>query len=236
MLRRAKERKWLNDPTEYNLNSFYIQCRYVANIIKSAQKEYYIEKITENRTDYKAIFNIANALLFRKEPSPLPSCDSREQLANDFGQFIHDKIETIMTNLRALPEGTDDYKYVEHDFETDKQLHKFTTIPYSDIIKLIKLTPPKCCESDPVPTTLLKKINATVAPEITCIINHSLEEGYISENLKDALLKPGIKKLDLDKEILKHFRPISNLSYLSKLLEGTVCNQLVNYTIQTGKT
>ena len=129
MLRRAKERKWLNNPTEYNLNSFYIQCRHVANIMKSAQKEYYIEKITENRTDYKAIFNIANALLFRKEPSLLPSCDSQEQLANDFGQFFHDKIETIMTNLRALPEGTDDYKYVEHDFEMDKQLHNFTTIP-----------------------------------------------------------------------------------------------------------
>ena len=101
----------------------------------------------------------------------------------------------------------------------DKRLHNFTTIPYSDTIELIKLTPPKCCESDPVPTTLLKKINATVAPGITHIINHSLEEGHVSENLKDALFKPGIKKLDLDKEILKHFRPISNLSFLSKLLE-----------------
>ena len=135
VLRRAKERKWLNDPTEYNLNSFYIKCRHVANIFKSIQKEYYIEKITENRTDYKAIFNIANTLLLRKEPSPLPSCDSREQLANNFGQFFHDKIETTMTNLKALPQGTDDYKYVEHDFETDKRLHKFTTIPYSNVIE-----------------------------------------------------------------------------------------------------
>ena len=40
----------------------------------------------------------------------------------------------------------------------------------------------------------------------------------MSDNLKDALLKPGIKKRDLDKEIMKNFRPISNLSYLSKLL------------------
>ena len=235
VLRRTKERKWLNDPTEYNFNSFYIQCRHVANITKSAQREYYIEKITENRTDYKAIFNIANALLFRKEPSLLPSSDSREQLANSFGQFFQDKIEIIMSNLRALPEGTDDHMHIEHDFETDKRFHKFTTIPHSDITKLIKSTPPKCCESDPLPTTLLKKINATVAPEITCIINHSLEEGHVSQNLKDALLKPGIKKLDLDKEILKNFRPISNLSYLSKLLERIVCNQLVNYTTQTGK-
>ena len=132
-----------------------------------------------------------------------------------------------MTNLRVLPEGSDDHMYVEHNYETDKWLHKFTTIPYSDITKLIKSTPTKYCESDPVPTTLLKKINVTVAPEITCIINHSLEEGHVSDNLKDALLKPGIKKQDLDKEIMKNFRPISNLSYLSKLLEWIVCNQLI---------
>ena len=49
-----------------------------------------------------------------------------------------------MTNLRALPEGTDDYKYVEHDFEMDERLHKFTTIPYGDVIELIKSTHPKC--------------------------------------------------------------------------------------------
>ena len=96
VLRRAKERKCLNDPTEYNFNSFYIQCRHVANIIQSAEKEYYIEKITENRTDYIAIFNIANTLLFRKEPSPLPSCDSREQLANDLDNSSRTKIETII--------------------------------------------------------------------------------------------------------------------------------------------
>ena len=127
------------------------------------------------------------------------------------------------------------YMYVEHDFETDKQFHKFTTIPYSDVTKLIK-TPLKCCESDPVPTILLKKINATVAPEITCIINHSLEEGHISDNLKDALLKTWNKKAGSGQgytwKILDLYQ---NLSYLSKLLEQIVCNQLVNYTIQTGK-
>ena len=87
----------------------------------------------------------------------------------------------------------------------------------------------------PSPTALLKKINATVAPEITCIINHSLEEGHVSENLKDALLKPGIKKLDLDKEILKLFRPIIKPKLLKQTTRVNSCNQLVNYTTQTGK-
>ena len=36
-VRHMKEHKWKNDPTEYNLNAFHQQRRYVANIIKQAQ-------------------------------------------------------------------------------------------------------------------------------------------------------------------------------------------------------
>ena len=36
-VRCVKEHKWKNDPTEYNLNAFYQQRRYVANTINQAQ-------------------------------------------------------------------------------------------------------------------------------------------------------------------------------------------------------
>ena len=36
-VRCMKESKWKNDPTEYNLNAFYQQRRFVANTIKQAQ-------------------------------------------------------------------------------------------------------------------------------------------------------------------------------------------------------
>ena len=41
-VRHMKEHKWKNDPTEYNLNVFYQQRRYVANSIKHAQQSFYI--------------------------------------------------------------------------------------------------------------------------------------------------------------------------------------------------
>ena len=71
-LRRKKERIWLKDQSEYSFNVFYVQCRHVANIIKTAQHNYYKEIIHENHNDYKAIYNIANSLLFRKSDSPMP--------------------------------------------------------------------------------------------------------------------------------------------------------------------
>ena len=41
VLRRKKERIWLKDQSEYSLNAFYIQHRHVANIINTAQHQYY---------------------------------------------------------------------------------------------------------------------------------------------------------------------------------------------------
>ena len=71
-----------------------------------------------------------------------------------------------------------------------------------------------------------------VAPYITVIINLSTSIGEVSPNLKEALLKPLLKKIDLE-PVFKDYHPVSNLSYLSKLIERTVCNQIITYTEST---
>ena len=52
---------------------------------------------------------------------------------------------------------------------------------------------------------------------ITVVINLLLSSGNMLSDLKEAMLMPLIKKACLDPEIFNHFRPISNLTYLSKL-------------------
>ena len=47
--------------------------------------------------------------------------------------------------------------------------------------------------------------------------------------LKKAFLTPLIKKIILDCEIFKNYRPVSNLSFISKLVERVVCVQLVEH-------
>ena len=67
-----KEKTWLKDQTKYNLNAFYQQRRYTANLIKKTQKSFIMEKLIENKTNYKEIFNITNKLLNRNTNLPLP--------------------------------------------------------------------------------------------------------------------------------------------------------------------
>ena len=45
VLRRKKEKTFRLDPTDYNYQAFYYQCRYVSNITKHAKKQCYLGSI-----------------------------------------------------------------------------------------------------------------------------------------------------------------------------------------------
>ena len=47
--------------------------------------------------------------------------------------------------------------------------------------------------------------------------------------LQTALNRPLLKKPGLDKEVLKNYRPVSNLSFISKVLEKVVAKRLDDY-------
>ena len=53
-------------------------------------------------------------------------------------------------------------------------------------------------------------------------------------NLKEAILIPLIKKACLDPERFNHFRPISNLTYLSKLIENVVATRQFDHMTTNG--
>ena len=95
ILRSAEEHKWLQDQSCYSLMAFYHQRRYVANIIQQAKREYYSTLFEENRYDMKAVFTIANKLLFRNEPLPLPLTDDEQKLGNEFSEFFSKKVKLI---------------------------------------------------------------------------------------------------------------------------------------------
>ncbi len=61
------------------------------------------------------------------------------------------------------------------------------------------------------------------------IINSSLSLGYAPKTFKLAFIKPLIKKTQLDSKDLVNYRPISNLPFLSKILEKVASSQLYSF-------
>ena len=118
-------------------------------------------------------------------------------------------------------------------FSTDKWFKSFMPIFHCDIESLVKSTPSKSCELDPIPTKHLKTNISILAYPVMCITNKSLQDGIVCDEMKEVLLRPFLKA-NLDFEKFPSFRLVSNLLYLSKLVEQIVCNQLMGYTESTG--
>ena len=96
--------------------------------------------------------------------------------------------------------------------------------------KLIVEPPTKSCSSDPTPTGLLKECLDELLPVITRMINLSLEEGKFPSEWNGALVKPKLKKADLDL-IKENFPPLSNLQFLSKPTEKAVAQQTLSHIV-----
>ncbi len=96
--------------------------------------------------------------------------------------------------------------------------------------KIVLKSPNKYCELDPIPTNLLRECIYEILPLLTKIINLSLQLCDMPTSLKKAIIKPMLKKLGLEL-INKNYRPVSNLAYLSKLIERVVALQLVDHLL-----
>ena len=103
-----------------------------------------------------------------------------------------------------------------------------------EIAKIIQSSSPKSCQLDPLPTVLVKNLKTTLAVPITRLINMSLATGEIPDSSKTALITPVIKNESLDSTEKKNYRPISNLSFVSKVAEKVVAARL-NSHLEEGK-
>ena len=90
------------------------------------------------------------------------------------------------------------------------------TVTYEFVLKIINSAPAESCELDPIPTTLLYENLDILLPTISA----SLTTGTVPRDLKTGVVKPLLKKPSLDKHLLKNCRPVSNLPFLSKILEN----------------
>ena len=82
---------------------------------------------------------------------------------------------------------------------------------------------------DLLPTFLIKECSDILLPSITKLVNCSLMEGYIPDGFKTAVVSPIIKKATLSVDDFTNYRPVSGLSFISKLVERVVAKQLLEH-------
>ena len=197
--------------------------------IEQAKAAYYTSQIDKNKGDSKTLFKLTNSLMGKNGETILPTHSCDKTLADQFLSFFHNKIDNIRTGLCAMV----DEPLVEIPDQSFNgvQLNCFSSVTLQEIRHIILKAPSKSCELDPLPSWLLKECVDELSPIVTSIVNASLNHAIVPLSLKTALIRPLLKKSGLDKEVLKNYRPVSNLSFISKVLEKVVAKRLDDHML-----
>ena len=223
--RRQAERLWRSTGLTVHREMYIAERAKVNALVNTAKERHYQDQVAACGGDQQQLYRVLSELLGRAGSSPLPTGDASD-LAQRFSDFFVSKITTIQNSIPATqPSATAALSYTS-------ALAEFTPVIVDQLVRLITSSPSKHCGLDPIPTRLLKLGIHVVSPAICSIVNTSLAAGVVPDAFKEALVYPRLKKPSLNTEELGNYRPVSNLSFLSKTLERVVASQLNDHLMR----
>ena len=223
-LRRALERKWRKTNDDDDKARYREQCAMVAKQLYADKAEYYSVQIANCQNDSKMLHKITDSLIISHHQQRLPTDNSNEHLANTFADFFETKIDNIRNNFNSI-DTTNGEAIRETTFSN---LRPTTT---DEVKQLIFTMNNKSCNLDPIPAWLLKDCIHELLPMITAIANLSLTSGIFPDRCRQAIIRPLLKKPNLNPEELKNYRPVSNIHFLSKIIEKLVVVRIEEHLI-----
>ena len=214
---RKREQIWRKYRETHQWKAYRIERNRYNRMLAGSKLRSISNKVKECGSDTKKLYNLVNNITGRVKANPMPTSESEESLAEKFADYFLSKIKGIRDNLSTCPT----YSPVCRDTTPFKS---FKPITEEEIVKTIRSMPSKSCENDIIPTKLLKEILPTIAGTLTSIINLSLTEGVFPNEWKSAIVRPLLKKQGLEHTV-KNYRPVSNLPFMSKVVEKCMLNQ-----------
>lgn len=224
--RRYLEKIWLHSHSAQDLQLLRSATNHYHAAIIKAKKLYNSNLISTNLNNPKKLWNTINNLLHRLSVPSLPSSLPLNSLPLSFAKFFSDKIHKLRAAISSHTINLSPHISPSFQPPNISCFHPATTDEVSD---LLSHSPDTSCDLDPIPTTLLKQCKTALVPTITNIINLSLSTGIFPDQFKSCSIHPILKKSNLNKEDLANYRPISHLSFISKLTERLVKNRLTHY-------
>ena len=102
-------------------------------------------------------------------------------------------------------------------------------ITSEELIKIVSVMNKTTCSSDPFPSKLLMSHLPTIIDTNMHIINLCLSTSGFAFSCKSAVVLLLIKKPGLDPQVFKNYRPVTNLSFLSKLIEKGISSRILKH-------
>ena len=120
--------------------------------------------------------------------------------------FFIDKIDNIRAEFPLLEDNLASYSFLSMDSimpMCPTGLYHFDPVTDTELLTIISCMNKTTCSSDPFPTKLLMYHLHAILPILQHIVNLCLSTGDFPISYKSSFVIPLIKKLSLDREMLK---------------------------------
>ena len=151
-----------------------------------------------------------------------------DPIADEFAEFFTSKVAGVCAFIAAAPTPIFDPSSAECDFIL------FRPLQSPELLLFMSKSPNKTSMLDPIPTWLVKESPELLHPFLTTAFNRCLSEGHFPTVHKRAIVTPVPKKQSCNPSDLSNYRPISNLCFISKLLERVVNTHLHSHLDSCG--
>ena len=228
VIKRRRERKWKKSGLDIDYTAYKSQCKLVNHLLTKAKTEFYSQQVIDCGQDQKRLFNVTKGILNWKSTQTYPSTVAAETLPCDFNDFFINKVIKIrnVLDLQSQTFAAEDVIAESNASQPSQKLTQFSQATTDEVRKIILTSSSATCELDSVPTSLFKECIEEILLPTTNIINLSLSQAKIPRKMKESVVIPLLKKANLNPDEFKNYRPISNLGFISKILEKIVAKRL----------
>ena len=165
-------------------------------------------------------------LLGDNKEKVLPFGFCAKDLVELLSDYFHEKIVSIHSNLNINSKQEIQINNKQSRVLVCDQMEEFLLVSTKELKTIISSMNNKNCLFNPAPVKLMRQCPQVIFPLIQFIINKCSKESHIPCQLNQAIITPIIKGTDLDAENLKNYRRISNMTFISKVLEKAAFNQI----------
>ena len=221
---RSYQLKFSRSKSLNDLQSFKMYRNIYRRKLSNVKSLFFINKFRDFGINSKQSFKLAFSLIGKNKIKKLPDLPENV-LCSSFSSFFIQKTKNIINNLPPMSNNCQP-SLCKHFSSFHWSCFSLPNpLEIQTLIMSIKSPSPL----DPIPLTLLRSSISYLIIPITNIFRSSLISSVVPPSMKQAYITPIIKKSTLDSSILSNYRPISQLSSLSKTLERIVSKQLVHY-------
>ena len=203
-------------------------CRslYRKNLL-STKSSYFTNLLCKYDTSSKQPYNLSFTLVGKSKSRHLPDHPDTV-LCSSFANFFQNKVSNI---IAALPKVNVDLLTLNSYSLASHNHWSYFTLPIRPYVVSLMASLKSNSPLDPIPLTLLRTLSPLLIEPIIMISHASLITSIVPKSMKHSYITPIIKKTTLSHSNLSSYRPISQLSSISKTLDRIVSAQLIHYIL-----